>query len=449
MSSEHWGSLSREEKFEERFKSWMDPEKIDFNTEEARNSFMERTRIIKESVELKTPERIPVCPKVSFFPVRYAGFTIEEVMFDFDKMWKAWLDFHQDFDPDSLSSPSIVAPGRVLEILDYKHYKWPGHGVAPDVTYQFKQAEYMLDHEYDLFITDPTRFWINSYLPRVCGALQSLHNISPFTDMVELPMTGKFFSSFGDAGIQDSLEKLVEAGQIALEWMNTVRAVNKEITASKGAPVFWGGFSKAPFDTLGDTLRGTQKIMLDIFRQPEKLIEAMEKLVPINVELGCRSATERNTPFVFMPLHQGSDEFISDREFAKFYWPTLKKVILGLIDEGLVPLLKVQGNYYNRIEYLNDPDIPAGKTVWFLQWNEIERAREVLEGKACIAGSIPNSLLKAGTPAQMEEYVKGLINNFGRDGGFILSSGVSVDDARPENFKAFMNTGYKHGRMRD
>ena len=55
--------------------------------------------------------------------------------------------------------------------------------------------------------------------------------------------------------------------------------VHPKVVAT-GKPFFTGGFSKAPYDIIGDTLRGTRGIMLDKFRQPEKLLEAMERLVP-------------------------------------------------------------------------------------------------------------------------------------------------------------------------
>ena len=43
-----------------------------------------------------------------------------------------------------------------------------------------------------------------------------------------------------------------------------------------------------------------------------------------------------------MPLHKGADGFLSGKDFEELYWPTLKAVIVGLIDEGLVPQLFVE-----------------------------------------------------------------------------------------------------------
>ena len=45
------------------------------------------------------------------------------------------------------------------------------------------------------------------------------------------------------------------------------------------------------------------------------------------------------------PLHKGADGFMSLKQFETFYWPSLKKVILGLINEGIMSSLFAEGSY--------------------------------------------------------------------------------------------------------
>src|ERR1019366_2110950 len=101
---------------------------------------------------------------------------------------------------------------------------------------------------------------------------------------------------------------------------------------------------------IGDTMRGTRAIMLDIFRQPKKVLAAAEKFVPIEIEAGVRSASASGCPVVMMPLHKGADAFMSRKNFQTFYWPTLKAVILGLIQEGVIPYMFVEGSYNQRLD---------------------------------------------------------------------------------------------------
>ncbi len=74
-----------------------------------------------------------------------------------------------------------------------------------------------------------------------------------------------------------------------------------------GFPPWSGSLTEAPFDVLGDTLRGTKGIMLDMYRQPDLLKQACEKLVGIMAEYTMSSARANgNHPIVFIPLHKGT-----------------------------------------------------------------------------------------------------------------------------------------------
>jgi len=443
--TENWDKLSPQEKYEERFRILMNPN-IEFATPEAEQNYKQRVQMIKDAIELKKPLRVPIHLVVGIFPATHAGFIAQDMMYDYEKLGTAFKKFHADFKGDTLVSCFLMGPGKVFEILDYKLYQWPGHGTAPDTPYQCLEDEYMLDTEYDLLINDPSAYWMRYYLPRTFGAFAPWQMLSPWTDIIELPFVGASMVPIGLPQVQESFKKLMEAGQAALEWIGAVSAIDGKNTATHGVPSIMGGFTKAPFDSLGDTLRGTRPIMLDMFRRPKKLIEAMERLVPINIEMAVRAATANRNPIIFIPLHKGADGFLSNNDFAKFYWPTLKAVILGLINEGVVPYLFVEGSYNQRLEFLADPEIPEGKTIWMFDTTDMVNVKKALGGRACFGGNVSGSMLKAGTPQQVEEYVKFLMENVAQDGGFILSNGAVLDDAEPENLHAMINAGLKYGK---
>ncbi len=445
MVAEGRRELSADEKYEERFKAWMSPANVQFASAEAEKAYKERVQLIKDAVELKKPRRIPVCPNIGFFPANYAGITAQEAMYDYQKLGMAWKKYHEDFQPDCLASCLLATPGRVFDILDYRLYRWPGHGTPPNTPYQCVEGEYMLEDEYDALIRDPSAYWMRCYLPRVFGALEGWKNLAPLTDLVEMAFAGAFMVPIGMPEVQRSFEALLEAGRAAVEWIQAAGAIDAEVMGTYGVPSLIGGFSKAPFDTLGDTLRGTKGIMLDVYRRPGKLLKAMEKLVPIMVEMGVRTATMAGHPMVFIPLHKGADGFLSRNDFAKFYWPTLKEVLLGLTAEGLVPLVFVEGSYNQRLDFLADPDLPQGRIVWMFDQTDMVKVKEVLGGGACFAGNVPVALLKAGTPSEVHAYVRDLIEKVGQDGGFILTTGGVVDEAEPDNFRAMIEAGKEYG----
>ena len=70
----------------------------------------------------------------------------------------------------------------------------------------------------------------------------------------------------------------------------------------KGLPGFYGGMSGAPFDFFAGCPRGTKGIMLDMYRRPEKLREAMERVTPLLVEDGVNGADVSGCPVVFIPF---------------------------------------------------------------------------------------------------------------------------------------------------
>ncbi len=433
-------------KYENKFNEWISPQGMTFASAEAEKAYKTRTQMIKDVVELKKPVRIPICPNIGFYPFNYAGVTPQEAMYDYDKLGYALKKFHADFQPDSLASSPIYGPAPIFELLDYKLYRWPGHGVPPTTPYQCIEGEYMRGDEYDLFIQDPSNFFMRFYLPRILGALEPWQMLSPFTDILELPFIGGFLVPLGIPPVQESFQKLIKAGQMAMDWIQKCLAIDGETTSNLGIPGLIGGFSKAPFDILGDTLRGTRGIMLDMYRQPKKLLAALERLVPIAIDLGVRSTAANHHPIVFIPLHKGADGFMSNQDFKTFYWPTLKALVIGLIDEGCVPYLFVEGGYNQRLDIIADADIPKGKTIWIFDQTDMKEVKKRFGGWSCFGGNVPASLLKAGTPSEVERYVKWLIDEVGKDGGYILSTGAVTDDAQAENLHAMIETGKKYGK---
>ena len=72
------------------------------------------------------------------------------------------------------------------------------------------------------------------------------------------------------------------------------------------------------------------------------------------------------------------------------------------------------------------------------------RAKEVLKDHICIAGNVPSSLLQVGSTEDVDEYCGKLIKVCGKGGGFILSAGSSIDEAKPANIKALMDSPKKY-----
>jgi hypothetical protein len=442
-----WEEMSADEKQEAQFQKLLapkDPEGSDlkFQSSEAEANYKASINRIKDAIQLKEPDRVPVTIFPNMFPINYAGVTMEEAMYDYDKCIAAWKKFVLDFEPDIHFGAAGPGPGKFYEILDYKLYAWPGHGVSPEKTYQAIEGEYMTAGEYDLLIADPSFFFRNFYLPRVFGALEGFTMLPPLTGILEIYGVAFNFIPYGLPPVQNTFKALFEAGAEALKWAGAVGGFDGEM-ATLGFPNILGGFTKAPFDTIGDTLRGTKGIIMDIYRQPDKLLEALEAITPVMINLGLGAAQQTGNPFIFIPLHKGADGFMSDEQFKTFYWPTLRKVIMGLIEGGCIPFPSAEGGYNTRLEVIRD--LPKGKTLWMFDQTDMAKAKEIVGDTLCLFGNVSASTLQLGTPQQVKDYAKKLIDTAAKGGGFIMANGSFIDYAKPENVKAMVEFTKEYG----
>lgn len=404
--------------------------------------YEEREKRVDDAIQLKVPDRVPVMSLFGFFPARYEGITFEEAMYDYEKMMNTWVATMIEFQPDMYENPfTIRYLGRIMEALDYKQLKWPGHGCDVMSSYQYVEREYMKDDEYDAFLFDLSNFMIRTYWPRIFGALHGFKNLPPIHSIITYYMGMAAFAAFDSPEIEQALESLLRAAKEAKRLIaGAVEYAEK--MKQLGFPPQFGGLSQAPFDTLSDFFRGTKGAMLDMFRHPDKVLQACEKLLPIMLQIGL-GAKSRGHKRVFIPLHKGLDGFMSPDQFNTFYWPTLRKLILDLIDEGLNPFLLWEGDCTSRLETI--ADIPKGKVVYWFERTDIFKAKEILGETVCIRGNVPLSIMTMGTPDDVKQYCKKLIDVVGNGGGFIMDCSTVLDDAKPENVRVMIDFTKEYG----
>jgi len=408
--------------------------------------FAERTARVDAAVQLQVPDQVPIMLFFNFFACRYAGITYEDAFYDLDK----WLAANQkaivDFEPDLYFQPNaaVFTSGKVHEILGNTQIKWPGHGLGPNLTFQFVEGEYMKAEEYDAFLDDPSDFSVRTYLPRIFTALEGLSALPPLKFMLVgyagAPMMCGIMSL---PPVADAFRALNEASLESLRWTAGYMEFDNRM-ASMGYPVSTSAITLAPFDVVSDFMRGMRGAMLDMYRCPDKLTAAQEKLLPTLIESAVTQAQMGKNNRVFIPLHRGADGFMSLEQFETFYWPGLKALILKLIDAGLTPCPLFEGHYDRRLEYLRE--LPAGKVVGMFDRTDLFRAKEIIGDTMCILGGMPLSLLQTGTPEQVREHTRKVIEGVGRDGGFIMGSNTILDEAKPELVRAWVDATREYGR---
>ena len=443
MADKPWADMTADERRAWRLDQWRNAP-IPFVNPQAEADYKARVDRMVAASELRKPDRVPVHINAGWWPAVWAGMTPYEAMSEPARSAQAWVDFNLEFPSDSIVSPLMyTAPGAMFEAIDYKLYSWPGHGVAKDASYQYNEKEWMLADEYDNLISDPSDYILRTYLPRTVGALSGFAGISSIFDYTELPFVAGQVGAWGTPEMADGLQRMADAARLSAGWAAATFPKLGELMA-QGFPNFYGGATKAPFDILGDTLRGTREVVLDLYRRPEKVLAACDRLVQVAIDWALRRPGTLPTPVVFMPLHKGADGFMSDEQFRRFYWPSLRAVLLGLIEEGCIPFLFAEGRYGSRLEAIMD--LPKGRTIWLFDQTDMTEAKKTIGQVACIEGNVPLSLIYAGTPEETTEYCRTLIESAGEGGGFILDIGAVADSGKPENLRAMLDTAEKHGR---
>ena len=438
---DNWNELSIEEKRKLRLDSWTSTEGIEFVSAEAKEKYEKRITLFRDAVEMREPARVPVSLIAGNFALTRAGLGGKALHYEPEKIKDALLDYHETFDPDTATMAFPVS-GEGLEAIGFELYHWGGHQLPDDDFIQMVEGEYLKVEDYPEFLLDPTSWYLHRYFPQIATELEPLKKLGAISTATEINQFQSLLMPFGMPDVQEAFKALMDAGEKVLAYYGKIGAIGGELTAM-GYPGMMGSYTKAPFDAFGDTLRGTRGIMTDMFRNKEELKAACKQYVPMMIAAGVSGADRSGGAFAMMPLHKGADSFMSEEQYAEFYWPTFKEVMLGLIEEGITPLLFAEGSYDRRLDFINE--LPQGATVWYFDQTDMARAKAVIGDTCCIQGNLPVSLLATGSPDAVKEACKELIDTCAPGGGYILANGCGLDHGKDENVKAMFDFAREYG----
>jgi len=402
--------------------------------------YREREKRVMDAIELKKSDRVPVIVRFHFFPAKYTGATHEELMYDPWKTEESYWKVIRDFEPDMIQNPFERFLGPLLDALDCRQARWPGRNLPAHFPYQFVEQEYMKAEEYDHLLSDPSDFIVRRLWPRIFGSLKGFEKLRPLHNAVSYSVGMQ--TAFGSPEVLESLDALRKVSEESIR-INSYSKRFKEASRKEGFPMETEAITQAPFDFLADYFRGTKGIMLDMYRRPEVVVKACEKILPFLIERALVPARTSGNPRVFIPLHKGADGAMSREQYLKFYWPTLRELMLALIDEGLCPCSFFEGEYASRLEIIKD--IPAGKACYKFETVDMVKARDVLGDGICLRGGVPVSLLVTGTSEQVRDHCRRLMEAVAKKGGFIMDASSGLDDARPENVRALFDATREYG----
>lgn len=401
----------------------------------------ERIKLLEDTLNYNRTDHIPIAPMIQYLPIYlYNDTTVQDVMMDYGAAESSFIRYHQEFQPDFAWGPQSIYPGAALDLLDCQYIRWPGkHLDDPNAPFQVldKEDGYMAAEEYLEYAEDPTGFIMRKILPRHYGALRGLEMVD-FSNSIwqgglygmipcALPPVKAAFQVLSDAG-----EKMMHMAQSGGKILQTL--------AGMGWPCLCDQGLVAPFDVFNDTLRGFLNTTMDMIECPDELLAALEACTKIQV----RSIKEtfRSQPFcknVVFFIHNGFDMFMSREQFQTFYWPGLKACIEAVIECGGIPQVYLEDKYDSKMDIFAD-ELPAGKCIFTIINCDVEKTKELFQGKIALSGGLDGTLLRYGTTEQVIKNVKDAIDLWAPGGGYMMNCDVSLDGAKPENLRAMFDT---------
>ncbi len=366
------------------------------------------------------PDRVPVAAGLGEWTVKYSDYSLQEVFYDLDKSFSIVEKMLPNFDVDIFGGGPTLWWPPMFDAMGSKLYKFPGIGLDQNTTFQYNEEEYMKAEDYDDFIANPTEWLLTNFLPRISSEFE---NPGSYRASVALIKSAAAFAMAG-----------ARSGGAFRKWSMEHGIVPSGI-----------GFTKAPFDTLGDALRSMKGIFLDLRRRPEKVLAACEAIVPHNINCGVAGPGADMRFPVLAPLHRGAYPFLNAYQWDTFYWPTLKAVIEGLWAKGKRTYFFAEGDWTPYLEKI--AELPEKSIIFVIDTTDPKKAKEILGGKFCLWGGVPTTLFTYGTPEKVKEHCKRLIDELGCDGGFVLAAGgVVMGDAKQENIMAMIEAAHEFGK---
>lgn len=407
----------------------------------------EREKRFTDVIQLKVPDRMPVYLGVYHAATNYAGLPQSERFYHPANYKEAVLKMLLEFEPDIYDqSSSYNVSGRALEKLGTIQYKWPGGPLKSDQHPQALEMENMKGDEYDLFMTSPDDYMVKYYLPRAFSFLSPLAKLPSFRGLLGpyaiVPQLTRFISPETIQAFEAILQAAREQEKFEHEGLQLGFPVDLGfIPINHG-----GGGVVTPFDVLTDYLRANAGMAVDMFKQPEKLLAAMERLLEWHLArmVPCDPKEWGRRRVGGGGSHWSSEQFLSKKQFETFYWPTWKKSIVAAIDLGYIPVLGCEVTMDDRLEYFLE--LPKGKVLFHNDIRDIAKAKEILGGHMAFMGGMTAAMLHFASPQEVEECCKKMIEVGGKGGGFILNCRAGEDDAKPENIKAMVDAVRKYGR---
>jgi len=196
-------------------------------------------------------------------------------------------------------------------------------------------------------------------------------------------------------------------------------------------------------------IRGVESLMFDFMDRADFVDELLDFTTELEIAYG-KALLDAGAHSILMGEALCSPAFLSPQFYRRFVVPKQKKLISALFEHGAEStILHVCADTSSIME---DYAVNTGTNIVDLDWQidmawaidlpTVKKARVTARGNLNPAGK-----LFTGTPEEVMNEARGLVEKAAKGGRFILGSGCDVaPDSLPKNVKAMVEASKRFGR---
>ena len=367
--------------------------------------YQERADRITRAINLEPVDRIPIIYMATAFSPRFMGMTQAEFVTNPDapvEVTIAAMDRLGNLDGINM----MPGPFQTvkLSLLWLSKIAMPGRELPEDDLWQVQEAELMTVHDYDFILDKGWNGFLEGYRPKI----------------LDMP--------------------LYEAH---LEWIGKDFSEVPKRFRKAGYDIMACGSTTIPFESLCGA-RSMPKFFLDLYRIPDKVKAVMDVMLPNLIKMGIRAAELTGVPRLWIGGWRSASALLAPKIWDTLVFPYFFDMIKAFSEQGILSVLHWDQDWTRDLSRLLE--FPAKKCVLNLDgMTDIRKVKEILGDHMAILGDVPATLFATGSPDDIYEYVKSLVQDVGPTGLLLCPGCDGPINTKPENMEAFVAAGREFG----
>ncbi len=379
-----------------------------------------RFQIYDDLYNMIIPERMPIeIMLFTQFFTSYKNINVFEAQYNMSLVEESINELSDILPTDTLITVPAYAALRTPKI--YQMLKSTAFVMGDKGFVQHPEVVGLHEKYYDELIADPKACIYERVIPEVYKALNPNDPINSFRN---------YYIAMAAKNHDESI----------------MFRILQKISERKGyylPPAGCNSRSEAPFDFLADLLRSFTDICKDIKRQPSKVADACDALLPLMLKWGIPANISPHG-FVGMPLHM--PPFLRNKDYEKLWYPTYKKMLDTYAAYGIrtKPFFESDWSRYHD----SIMELPAGTYIHF-EKSDIQCVKDTFGKKHLILSNFPVSEVMYGNKNECIDLTKKMLDIIMPGGGAVFGFDkilLDYSDKILENLVAITTTIKEYGQ---